>query len=123
LHRSFPNDAVANVKLFPLVLAKKKNIIDCGSKICRYFYGLNVIVPVFLQSEKPLHLFSCSCSKLKLVLCALACCIGTTTAIAAIIAIAAKAAIITNVEFILSSLEIPSLHYIYFKKNNTELSL
>jgi hypothetical protein len=26
LHRSFPNDAVANVKLFPLVLAKKKKL-------------------------------------------------------------------------------------------------
>ena len=68
-------------------------------------YYLNVIVPVLLQPEKPLHSFDCLCEKRKLVSCALACWIGTTTATAAIIAIAAKAAIITNVEFILSSFE------------------
>ena len=79
--------------------------MDCGNKDCQYFYRLNVIVPALLHKAAKLHAFDCLCEKLKLVSCALACCIGTTTATAAIIAIAAKAATITNVEFILSSFE------------------
>jgi len=91
-------------KIIPLLLADRKNM-DCGNKDCRCFYGLNVIVPLLLQPAKPLHLFDCLCLKLKLVSCALACCIGTTTTAADSIATAASTATITSVEFILSSFE------------------
>ena len=84
--------------------------MDCCSKTCRYFYHLtlpNIIEPELLQPAKPLHLFVCFCSKLKLESCALACCIGTTTTAADSIATAARTATISNVEFILSSFESP----------------
>jgi len=67
----------------------------------------NIIEPVLLQPAKPLHSLDCLCLKLKLVSCALACCIGTTTT-AESIATAARTATITSVEFILSSFENPS---------------
>jgi hypothetical protein len=75
--------------------------MDCGNKIADVFYAaggrVNVIVPVLLQPAEPLHSFDCLCLKLKLVSCALACCIGTTTT-ADSIATAASIATITNVE-------------------------
>ena len=67
---------------------------------------LNVIVPVFPQPALPLHSLDCLCLKLKLVSCALACCIGTTTTAADNIATAARTETIINVElFIFSHFE------------------
>jgi len=66
------------------------------------FYPLtppNIIEPVLLQPAKPLHLFVCFCSKLKLESCALACCIGTTTTAATSIVTAATIPTISKVEF------------------------
>ena len=84
----------------------------------------NVIVPLLLHSAPPLHSFDCLCLKVKLVSCALACCIGTTTTAADSIATAARTATITNVELIiLSHFEYLYDQYIYIKKNNSELSL
>ena len=76
--------------------------MDCGNKIADVFYAaggrVNVIVLVLLQPAEPLHSFDCLCLKLKLVSCALACCIGTTTTADDSIATAASTATITNVE-------------------------
>jgi hypothetical protein len=74
---------------------------------------VNVIVPVLVQPAAPVHALDCLCLKLKLVSCALACCIGSTTTAADSIATAASTATITNVElFILSSFEYLYLWYI-----------
>ena len=83
----------------------KKNMV-CSNMNCNVFrsnHGANVIVAVLLQKALPLHLFSCSCSKLKSVPCALACCIavvGSTANPADNIATAPKIPTISKVEFL-----------------------
>src|SRR5919106_1120691 len=101
-------------------LASNQMLLSSGirsSVLCYAFRGKdtkpsitgspNVIVPSLLHSAEPLHLLSCSCSKLKSVSCALACCIvvGINTNPADSIATAATIPTISKVEmyFILSS--------------------
>ena len=75
--------------------------MDCGNKIADIFYAasgrVNVIVTVLVHLAEPLHSFDCLCLKLKLVSCALACCIGTTTTAADSKATAASTATGTSI--------------------------
>ena len=60
-----------------------------------YANSENVIVPLLVRSAAPLHLFDWYCLKLKLISCALASSIGTTTTAADSIATAVRTASIT----------------------------